>query len=222
MKVLKMVMGQDNYFSIADTHVVLDFCKGNLVFINSLPRGAIRKIHVFITNHDSINHHLNELFHRYTDPKNQKPNKVKIIVHIPEYADELVTLFKKFSKDYLNKIQLFIETKDVVFTDVKTERFKVSIIYRPTFLRVKMRFAGLPHMSYKWNDFYYYHEGSMTRENAGIFSNLKVRLNPEDFKDELIEAFKNQAPEGILKGFKSDEEIWDFIMNNARYTMRKE
>ena len=34
---------------------------------------------------------------------------------------------------------------------------------------------------------------------------------PELFKEEIIERFKNITPDGILKSFKDDEDIWEFV-----------
>lgn len=222
MKALKVVMGQDNYFSIADTHVFFNFNKGNLMYLNSLLKGSIKKIHVFITNHDSINHHLNEMFDKFTNPANQKPCKIKICVHFYDLLTDLIKLFKEFSGKFLDKVQLIISNRPTIFTDSKTHRYKATIRTTGKCLKVKFQFIGDSHVSLKFPEYIYYDEGSMTIENQGIFSDIKKRLNPEQFKDELIEAFKKQAPTGILKTFKSDEDIWGFIMDNAQYKMREE
>jgi len=59
-------------------------------------------------------------------------------------------------------------------------------------------------------------------EDNGIFGTEEMKLNPEMFKDKLIEGFKKECPERILITFKSDDDIWDYIMQQGNWEPDKE
>ena len=48
------------------------------------------------------------------------------------------------------------------------------------------------------------------RDSLPFRSNCNTQY-PEMFKEEIIERFKNITPAGILKSFKDDEDIWEFV-----------
>jgi hypothetical protein len=61
------------------------------------------------------------------------------------------------------------------------------------------------------------------KENdPGIFETAEMRLNPNMFKDKLIEGFKKSCPPGILKTFKTDDEIWDYIMQQGMWKVKED
>lgn len=45
---------------------------------------------------------------------------------------------------------------------------------------------------------------------------MATRENPELFKDDIIRRFKDVTPDGILKTFKDDDDIWSFITEQNR------
>lgn len=46
------------------------------------------------------------------------------------------------------------------------------------------------------------------------FRTHATKVQPELFREEIIERFKQVTPPSILKGFKDDDDIWDFVSNN--------
>ena len=51
----------------------------------------------------------------------------------------------------------------------------------------------------------------------GYFANESEERHPELFKDEIIANFKATTPLGILKTFKSEEDIWNYIVAERNY-----
>jgi hypothetical protein len=49
------------------------------------------------------------------------------------------------------------------------------------------------------------------KEDPGIFETEEMRTNPEKFKDQLIDGFKKNCSESMLKSFLNDDDIWDYI-----------
>ena len=49
-----------------------------------------------------------------------------------------------------------------------------------------------------------------------------MAIRPELFKDQIIENFKKATPELILKSFKDDNDIWDYINKNGEWSVKEE
>lgn len=52
---------------------------------------------------------------------------------------------------------------------------------------------------------------------SGAVKNSAYRLYPEIFKQKIIDNFKALTPEGILKAFKTDDDIWAYITDNDEW-----
>lgn len=227
MRSIKVLMDVPNYFAIGHVHVFFNFNAKNFNFINSLPPNAARKIHVFITNHQAINYHLCELVRRYTGEEAKKNHRnIKIVLHFfkEDVTDQnsLVSLFKLTFKDLMGRFYWSMDKHDVVFSDERNKNYKASIIYTKNFLRVKFGGKNYGTISARFPEYEYNVDPDSERDNSGIFETLEERLNPEIFRDKLIAAFKEKCPKGILKGFKDNNDIWDFIMNNSEFKMKEE
>ncbi len=221
MRRIKIIMDQKNYFSIASRHIFINFTKANLDFIKTLSPKSLKKIHIFITNHASINHHLLELINMHgmvrgcKDKSNQRNPFSRIIVHLSKGVSDLIPLFKDFLKNFLDRVTYFVDEKNVKFSDSKSS---VIIEYRMNTLRVLFKGNDV---ALKFPE-YPYNATPIDEREEGIFKTAEERLNPLLFKDKLIAAFKNKAPAGILKSFKSDNDIWDFIMKQGEWSIKEE
>ena len=51
----------------------------------------------------------------------------------------------------------------------------------------------------------------------GVFSSKYRKDDPELFKDLIIKDFKQNTPKGIIKSFKNDDDIWDYIMEENEW-----
>lgn len=213
MRTIKVLMNQSNYFSIGNIHVFINFNKQNLQVIKSLPKASLKKVHVFVTNQESINPSLKEFIDTYSTKGRELKGKeipTRIIIHIAKRSEELLPLFKQYYEEQLGKIVLFVDKRNVEFVDNIHKRYRALIEYGKASLRVRFGGKGYASTSIRFEDFPY-------ASRDGIFENPEERINPEIFKDKLIKAFKEQAPDNILKSFKTDDEIWDFIMQNAEW-----
>ena len=206
MQRVKIIMGQRNYINIGYTHIFFDFNKENLDYISGIHHQSVRKIHIFITNHYSINNHLKNLMYRFNDKK--------IIVHIPKGQDKIKELFTNINRGD-NRYRLINNGRDVIFSgDAGKCPYRISILYRKDSLNVKMRNDASPYTirfpSYTYNKV----------EEEGAFGSADERLNPEMFKDKIIAKFRENIPEKMKHLFKDDEEVWKYIMKPQEFGER--
>lgn len=213
MNSMKVFMQYPNYIKIGHTHIFIGFESKNLEYLNTLHKDAVRKIHVFITEHESVNSSLVSLVDYFG-------KKSKIIIHIPIYVKELADLVKRFITKDTKSFQCFVEKYDVWFLGggLISKYYMLVFRYTPKYLKVM---PGIP-QSHSWVNtlinFPKYMYGAK-RNEEGIFESAEERLNPDIFKDKIISAFKTQCPNGILKTFKDDEMIWEYIMKQGEWSI---
>lgn len=220
MRSIKVLMNTPNYFAIGATHVFFNFNVKNFNLISSLPPNAVKKVHIFVTNHTALNYHLLEMVRRYTSEEAKKNDSyIRIVLHFFKEditnQNSLIALFKITFEDLIKRVSWAMDKRDIVFSDEKNKNYKATIIYTKNFLRIKFGGKGYKSISARFYEYEYNQNPDLNADNSGIFEKPEERINPEMFKDKLIAAFKEKCPKGILKGFKSDDDIWDFIINNS-------
>jgi len=187
--------------------------------MNSLHPDNFRKVHVFITSHASINDSLKTMANIYGKPSKSKNNCTKIIIHIPYPIKELAPLVKEFMGD--SPYQMYVEGRGkkgcaVLFTD--DGNYTVLIGYFKNYLGISVsgdyrnRGTIVKFPKYPYNP--------IEEDNQGIFSNAAERLNPIQFKDKLVEAFKKNCPPSLMKSFKGDDDIFDYIVEQGEWSVK--
>lgn len=217
MKSVKVVMTEKNYLRIANTHIFINFTKHNMDYLSMLRPGSIRKIHIFITNHASINETLRFLLKRATSDQ-------RILIHIPKSISELNAFLHTFiGEEEEGKYTSIIEKEPFIFGS-ELDDFKITIRFNKTELKVQLSpFRTDPFKPSRYGiEFPNYPYNGASEEEQGIFENVEMRIDPMKFKDQLITAFKKNCPEGILKSFKTDDEIMEYIMQQGEWAVKEE
>jgi len=221
MRKMKLTMNQPNYINIHPIHIFFNFNKSNLDYLQKLHKDGIQKIHVFITTHESVNDNLRLLI----DYFHQK----KIIIHVPRSLKDLHTLVTEYLSHLSGKYRCI--------RDRKTVTFQASYRYKCDRSRIRSS-SGYVHIIQK-NDVYGYRSEIKTNsygvaiqfpdypydgtdDNSGVFSSAEERLNPLQFREKLIAEFKKRCPSDILKGFKGDDDIFDYIMQEGEWKIKGE
>ena len=240
MRRLKIFMDQKNYMCIGNMHIFINFNHDNFEYITSINPRSVQTIHVFITTHAAINNDLKMLIGKYKKfVVDGQEYRSKIVIHLPRRIKELKTLIEKFlGPEYVvdNGYILIAERKGPRFMlDSYPDCFEyidnwLNIIYDKSSIKITMtREPGHPkkHVLYgrggypisiKFPEYPY---NVIDKDNdPGIFETAEMRLEPEMFKDKLIAGFKENCPEGILKSFKTDEDIWDYIMEQGTWSQK--
>lgn len=138
---LKLFQDQPNYLCIINTHIFFNFNKNNLEWLNSMNPESIRKVHIFITSHKSINAYLKLFIEKYGDFEiNGKSQYIKIIIHFPRQVRELESSLKEFvPMDNIRFYKSLVEKNGVVFVlDDYTSYYYVRIKYNDDKISVDM------------------------------------------------------------------------------------
>jgi hypothetical protein len=157
----------------------------------------------------------------------------RIIIHIPRKMKHLKSFAKEFLSIQDKKFLLIVEVYGTDFninSKVETAESLISLFSKPRECLLSIKFTDLSiqvevkdtkkflsPVSIKFIE-YPYDDNS---NNDSIFENEEMRLNPEDFKDKLIESFKTRCPNKILNSFKSDEDIWNYILQKGEWSIKK-
>jgi hypothetical protein len=241
MRKLKLFLEHRNYMCIHKTHIFINFNNSNLDYLNTLHPNSVQKIHVFITNHAAINESLRFLikrFGRYRNPRKgyETTNKrmTKIILHFPKQLRGLLSLSKEFLGTDGDWIGMVNKTGYVYFnldTPNSRKRYNLQILYNENNLSIDIEGyrSHLPfglegakaYLPVEINFIDYPYE-LIEKENDTIFQTAEMRLDPEKFKDILIEKFKSKCPPKILKTLGSDNDIWNYIMQQGEWSIKED
>jgi hypothetical protein len=235
LRKLKLFMDNPNYMCISNTHIFINFDNKDLEQLNILKPGSVDTVHIFITTHSAINASLKMFIEKYKNLViDGKKYNVRIILHLPVAVKEFVPLVKKFlgpEEGY----KLLVERKGPKFSlDTYPDSFHsiytwLEIIYGENSLKLDITRSinsnwigsygkgGYPTII-KFPEYPY---NIIDKENdPGIFESAQMRLDPDMFRDKIIKAFKEKTPEGILKSFKNDDEIWEYIMQQGQWKIQ--
>lgn len=224
MKTLKLDMAYKNYMCIGSTHIFINFNNTDLEHLNSMNPKSIHKIHVFITNHAAIGVSLKFMVDKYGKLKIDGVRyPVKIVIHLPVKLKELAPLIGKvLGSNNVFAYKHLVERKGPRFI-ITNENYKYSLLitYGEKGIKVTTTGSGMScPISIKFPEYEY---DLIDEENdPGIFETGDMRLHPSDFKDKLIDGFKKSCPENILKTFKTDTDIWDYIMQQGSWGLEKD
>jgi G:T/U-mismatch repair DNA glycosylase len=214
MQKIKFLTQYNNYVVIAETHIFFDFNRRNLEYLKSLHSNTVNKIHIYLSGHQSVNETLKNLIQYY---ENKKEKRVKIIIHIYKSIRELKSFVIRYFKE-LNGYRIIIEKgrANKFIAHTSDGNGILSVIFNKDSYNIQIDkinnvgYIKIVFPSYPFNP-------ADIEDDRGIFTTLEERVNPEQFRDKLIEKFKEQCPENILKSFKDDQDIWDYIMKQGEW-----
>jgi hypothetical protein len=124
-----------NYFKISHTHIFFDFTCDNLNYLNTLPRSAIKKVHVFVTNESLFtDKHTSKAIARLVE--NYGSSYTKVIIHIPEYIEQcVISLFESVKHGIY---QYYVSSKDVKFSSKLYNEYSLNISYDNNEIQIEL------------------------------------------------------------------------------------
>ena len=189
--------------------------KNNHIFVQSVDADTMdsvkklmlinnQHIHIFELHIPAINNVLESIVKSVT-------NRCKLTIHIP-----------KEMKDY----KTYLEHR---YADINTNwhielhgRRKIDFIIKRKYDGVHgllVRFThhdgmfGVSSERYVMSDSYEIPAHVYYLSNRQSYIQTRIQLaHPDLFKDEIIKNFKKVTPKEILSGFKTDDDIWNFIL----------
>ena len=142
--------------------------------------------------------------------------ETKIFIHIPRILKDNVRLVKPAIDELGRRVKFITERKEV--------SFKYYEHYYPKYFKISFS------KDY-WNYYIHIYEEVKTYGLSAsqylISDNNAIRTepqrkHPELFRDIIINNFKKSNPKGIVKTFKNDDEIWEFLKENGVVNIEEE
>lgn len=216
----------ENYLRIRNNHILIN-PDMNAVFIKLYKNIIIsdntilenQKIHLFICKYDSkVNESIIYILKHFSAG-------CKIVIHIPKLTKDLKITLENDIEEFvrINKIEYPVCK---IITERSGPSFKVhgknwsfvndsitdivNIVYSNKGIHISYSIFDVKYSNYT------YHELRISKK-PGAVRTKPQRDNPELFKDLIIKQFKEATPDGILKAFKNDNEIWDYILGNGEW-----
>ena len=203
----KHVENYNNYIHFRNIHVIINPSDKNINDnLESIKDKSNQVIHIFLLDFKRIDK-VESIINLYP--------KSKIIIHIPYQVKDIKKYLDSLNIDaFKNKnVKVFIERKGPSFCIAENingyyQKFNLNVKYNDDGVETSISIHNTDYPNYKIK--YLGGEG-------GAIKTILQRDNPELFKKEIINNFRSSCPKGILKTFKSDNEIWDYIMMNGEW-----
>lgn len=207
---IKSITAWKTYIRIADKHLIFDMSRDNpeWALINAKTLVKNQNYHFFVSSIKQVNNDLKDLVGRAQNYAR------KVIIHIPKSLDDVRVAVKLLLGEEL-KYKIVVERFGPVFS-LENPRMKDWL------LRIRYEKGSIAtsiDLMSKGIDTLSYHSGM---DHDSPVGNIIRQLHPAMFKDKIIKQFKSVTPDGILKSFKSDDDIWDYIMQSGEWNVRIE
>jgi len=211
-EIVKKYDGVDIY-RVGNKHIILQLSNKTCDYIYKICSSMDnQRIHVFEVYPEAVSNRIN-----WVISLGRLNKRNKIIFHfyksIRDYAKHIALSCSKIgSNEGFNYV---IDSDKVVFESIKNiaqskgiprQKYHLEVVYRfdeyhnHLYLDIVTTICKLE-IPYK----VHYYLGEQT------FDTIMKSRYPDEFKNEIIKNFKKYTPDGILKGFKDDNDIWDYI-----------
>jgi len=164
------------------------------------------RVHIFITSPYIFTEEFNAAFDNLTD-------WAKYYIHVPKVIKDLKIIAEDAIRPLREhkEIKVILEKKGPLFATpcIRGGHFPIKVNYNDNAIEINLRLGVSSYGSYFLN-------------NNGAIQTTPMAINPALFKDQIIENFKKATPELILKSFRDDNDIWDYINKNGEWSVKEE
>ena len=213
---MKTEPGIKNYIRIRNIHILINVSESNYYHLENVVGNKMNQVfHIFVTEFND-NKPLIRLIKRYG-------TSAKIIIHVPYKLSDLKktidmdiknALYNVYNKnDPEEKYKIIVERKNVSFAVNDLNQMMIDVDFDKKMIKLSIRLYEEEFSSYFYKGINMSHHKSGT----GAIRTMPQMKFPELFKDKIIKQFKESTPDGILKSFKNDNDIWDYIMGNGEW-----
>lgn len=201
-----------DYYKAGSAHIFFDPREINLPnvpeLLDSIAKKPNQKVHIFIsgTKGDVI------------------PNLPAFIAFLMRYPETPTTIVIHVPK----KVPLLYEMTDLVLKGIEP-KLKYKLIRESKFVSFRTHWPVFLDVAFTDSEIvtninlrrYTYPKTAKTDKNGkcicGPLCDPTMSGNIQMFKPQIIETFKKSTPDGILKAFNNDDEIWDYIIQNGEW-----
>ena len=165
------------------------------------------KVHIFVTDFRIFNEEFVKEFDQLTD-------FAKYYIHIPKKLKDIKPIAEKYISELLEhkEIKILLEKVGPIFrtSSMIYGYYPICVTYHDEYLEIYLQLKSSGFNST------YFGIGSVAE---GAFRNGPQMAYPEIFKQNIINNFKSVTPLGILKTFKNEEDIWDYINHKGEWVI---
>ena len=229
MKSLKMFAEFGNHMCIGNNHILINFGMENLMFMRQLKPKSLKKVHIFITDPSCINTSLKDFIYKFGGGDKNSKFISKIIFHIPKKLNGISNIINSKIGD-IGQYKIFTEKSGVKFSMDPDSKFELSLKYNQKCIDVNIVYGpdGYAFNNTENNNTWVFIQNmSIVKLKSSMFKypnpdsrddiTDEMKLNPEEFKDILLAKFKESCPPKILETFKSDDDIWNYIIKECQW-----
>lgn len=160
-------------------------------------------VHMFITNPSILNNdQWDEMFDLLTD-------WAKYFIHIPKQLEDIKPLVEK----------IIIPLREHKEIKIITEKDGPSFATPNNYTTINVKYNSDKVVISLDIDIF---DGGYYFTNGGAITSTPMYMDPDLFKDKIIENFKKRCPEGILKAFRNDDDIWDYVKQNGEWSIKED
>lgn len=205
--------GVDNYIRLGNIHIFIGMNDHTLGIIRGIRKVANQNVHIFLTSPDNIGSELDEIVTivaMYMDD-------ARLTIHVPKFIRDVKTLAVNAFKKY-PYCKIVGESRGPSFRIPGMNKM-LDIVYTKKGITASVRLYSSQYSGYKVHGC---DPNSRDPMEHGAVNSIPRLKNPDMFKNEIIKSFKKSCPDGILSSFKSDDDIWDYIMMNGEWSVVNE
>lgn len=199
------------YTRVKNNHIFVQFDVEQFPTIEKIIAKKHQKIHIFDLYPIAIKNCIQKII-------DMADNTTSVIIHIPKMMIDYERVLRKelTNKDH-KKVRFSIESKPVEFyirrSDVINSSSDESLnkIFKVGYSK-ELKYYKLESYMHLERDRYVLNRGDYDREIRMAFESVCQVRDPELFKDVIIKNFKRNCPKGILTNFKTDDDIWEYLV----------
>ena len=160
-------------------------------------------IHIFDIAFMWIENLLGSIFDRCQD------HNCRVTIHIPKYMNDYSKWFHELYADRndIIDIDVFSEPRQFIRNDGSVLTISCDYLIYEYMMSWKLGEEDVYRQNMQVNLYEY--------DDSCCFANCLMRSYKEIFKSEIIKRFRRNIPEGLQEAFKSDDLVWDYIMQET-------
>lgn len=199
------------YIRTHNNHIFIQPSESNIDLISSIVQKDQQHIHVFELYPETIKNIITMMVDKLS-------TKSKLIIHIPHEFKDYKRLIESWVGDNNKNWKVIPEGKEIKFSFSRDKRLiKLTFSNQHGMMRLGVH---LEILSFDLPENKYF-DMVLGRKNEGAIRTIPQRNNPELYRDVIIKNFKRSTPDGILKTFNDDDDIWDYIKQTGEWAVDK-
>lgn len=184
-----------------------------------------RRVHIFLFSTMCLKPYLGEFIGEFYKDISGVPS---MTIHIPKNMEDMAVVVRniidnEWRRNEWNESRELFHPRISIVCERHGCSFRSPYQSRPYYLTVRYE-KDRAFISMDINNLQYFGYDPNFRKfggKPGAVKNYVQATYPDLFRDKIIAGFKESCPPGILNTFKTEEEIWDYIVQNGEWKIKE-